>query len=82
MLFKQPYQMTQYFLKTIIEREKVKKNEETQHEKEGKIEDGDARLYFFFFGHRLCLQLVFDVFNNFLKEKKGWDTYAACPVCV
>ena len=43
MLLKQPYQMTQYFLKIIIEREKVKKNEETQHEKEGKIEDGDAR---------------------------------------
>ena len=33
----------------------------------------------FFF---LDIGCVSNVFNNFLKEKKGWDTYAACPVCV
>ena len=64
-------QMTQYFLKIIIEREKVKKNEETQHEKEGKIEDGMQGYKFF------CLVLFWTGpfgYNLFLLKLKTENT--------
>ena len=63
MLLKQPYQMTQYFLKTIIEREKVKKKMKKHNMRKRERLKMGCKVINFFFGFFLdgsvWIQLIF-----------------------